>query len=142
MQAIGDQLYFSFDDGVNGRELWTSDGSFFGTKMVKDINPGLADGKPGYLFEYNGLLYFKANNGVNGIELWRTDGTLGGTELFADLRPGGDDSNGLEFGGPALEFGGELFIIGDFGLYKTNGIPGDVEEMFNGVGSIRWADGG
>jgi ELWxxDGT repeat protein len=136
MQAIGDQLYFSFDDGVHGRELWTSDGSFFGTKMVKDINPGLADGKPGALFEYNGLLYFKANDGVVGIELWRTDGTTGGTELFADLRPGGDDSNGLELGGPALEFGGELFISGDFGLYKTNGMPGDVEEMFAGIGAV------
>jgi ELWxxDGT repeat protein len=136
MQAIGDQLYFSFDDGVHGRELWTSDGSFFGTKMVKDINPGPDDSKPGALLEYNGLLYFKANDGVVGIELWRTDGTPGGTELFADLRPGGDDSNGVEFGGPALEFGGELFVTGDFGLYKTNGIPGDVEEMFGGIGAV------
>ncbi|MGA7396067.1 MAG: hypothetical protein WBW62_01325, partial [Solirubrobacterales bacterium] len=136
MQAVGDQLYFSFDNGDDGRELWTSDGTpTFGTKMVKDINPGPGSGKPGGLLEYNGLLYFKADNGVNGIELWRTDGTLGGTELFADLRLGGDDSNGLEFGGPALVFGGELFISGDFGLYKTNGIPGDVEEMFAGVGS-------
>ncbi|MBK8294982.1 MAG: hypothetical protein IPK93_09510 [Solirubrobacterales bacterium] len=137
MQAIGDKLYFSFDDGVNGRELWTSDGSFFGTKMVKDINPGLNDSKPGGLFEYNGLLYFKANDGVVGIELWRTDGTEAGTELFLDLRPGGDDSNGLEFGGPALEFGGELFVAGDFGLYKTDGTPGDVEEVLAGVGAAN-----
>ena len=144
MQAIGDQLYFSFDDGVHGRELWTSDGSPFGTKMVKDINPGPADGKPGQLLEYNGLLYFKANNGVNGIELWRTDGTEGGTQLFADLRPGLADSNGLEFGGPELVFGGELFITGDFGLYKTNGIPGDVEELFDGsstVGGLKELNG-
>lgn len=136
MQAIGDQLYFSFDNGVNGRELWTSDGSFFGTRIVKDINSGAGGSRTGRVLEYNGFLYFRADDGLgtDGLELWRSDGTPGGTELFQDLRPGSAD--GLEFGGPALVFGGELFINGDFGLFKTNGTPGDAELIIGGTGGF------
>lgn len=35
------QLYFGADDGVNGRELWVTDGTVAGTQMVKDIYPGM-----------------------------------------------------------------------------------------------------
>jgi ELWxxDGT repeat protein len=44
---IGGTLFFEADDGVHGRELWTSDGST--TRMVKDINPGLGDSEPALL---------------------------------------------------------------------------------------------
>ena len=33
-------LYFAPDDGINGVELWTSDGTDAGTVMVKDIKAG------------------------------------------------------------------------------------------------------
>ena len=35
-------LYFRATDGVNGYELWKSDGSAAGTALVKDITPGSA----------------------------------------------------------------------------------------------------
>ena len=33
-------LFFTADDGVNGQELWKSDGTAAGTTLVKDIYPG------------------------------------------------------------------------------------------------------
>ena len=32
-------LYFQANDGMNGIELWRSDGTSAGTNLVKDINP-------------------------------------------------------------------------------------------------------
>ena len=93
-------FYFQAYDGVNGFELWKSDGTLAGTKLVKDINPG-----PGSSFHYRftefvaykGALYFQANDGVHGFELWRTDGTEAGTVLVEDihtLSPAGSSSPG------------------------------------------------
>ena len=37
---VGGTLFFTANDGVNGTELWKSDGTAAGTVMVKDINAG------------------------------------------------------------------------------------------------------
>ena len=42
-------LFFTADDGTNGRELWISDGTTAGTVMLKDINPGAAGSSPSNL---------------------------------------------------------------------------------------------
>jgi uncharacterized repeat protein (TIGR01451 family) len=68
-------LYFSADDGVNGRELWQSDGTADGTVMVQDLYPGA----PSSFYEWhgyggivniNGALIFVADDGAIGYELW------------------------------------------------------------------------
>ena len=85
---VGDVAFFVANDGVNGRELWRTDGSANGTSLVLDIHPGLASSDPTGLIEHNGMLYFAAEDGTNGTELWKSDGTAAGTTMVHDIFPG------------------------------------------------------
>src|SRR5262249_40136347 len=85
--------FFPANDGVNGTELWMSDGSGAGTVMVKDINSGSGGSYPDNLTVVNGILFFTADDGVNGRELWQSDGTDAGTFLVLDINPGGYSSS-------------------------------------------------
>jgi ELWxxDGT repeat protein len=85
-------LFFAANNGTNGIELWKSDGTATGTKMVKDINAGVNDSEPDSLINVNGTLYFRANDGINGYELWKSDGTAAGTILVKDIASGASSS--------------------------------------------------
>lgn len=93
LAVVNGMLMFSADDGVNGRELWKSDGTAAGTVMVKDIRPGSTFGN-GSMSSNNasqrtavrdGKYYFVANDGVNGTELWSSDGTSAGTTMLTNV---------------------------------------------------------
>lgn len=72
-----------------GNELFITDGTVSGTKLLKDINQtpfsaGITESSyPGAFFEYNGKVYFSAdtNTSTRGA-VWVTDGTSNGTNLF------------------------------------------------------------
>ena len=64
------ELFFVADDGVNGRELWKTDGTDVGTVLVNNINPS-GDSNPQGLTVANNILFFSANDGTTGIELWK-----------------------------------------------------------------------
>ncbi|MHB8453110.1 MAG: ELWxxDGT repeat protein [Acidiferrobacterales bacterium] len=109
-------LYFNGNDGVNGGELWKTDGTAAGTVMVKDINPGAASSDPFGFIDLNGALYFSAGNGVGGsnVELWKTDGTAAGTVLVKEFNPGAGISN------PPVSFtelNGALYFSADDGVH-------------------------
>src|SRR5262245_12475307 len=40
LTALGSTVFFTADDGMDGEELWKSDGTAAGTVLVKDVNPG------------------------------------------------------------------------------------------------------
>jgi len=65
---------FTADDGVNGEELWISDGTSSGTYMVADINTtalGESSNIHGFAMTESGnTAYFVADDGVHGWEVW------------------------------------------------------------------------
>src|SRR5215213_5172796 len=95
MTRVGKTLYFTAKDGKHGLELWKSDGTNRGTKLVKNINPSSASDASDIsnLVAMGNRLYFTANDGKHGLELWKSDGTVKGTREVKDIKPGKIGSN-------------------------------------------------
>ena len=124
----GGTLYFGADDGRHGEELWRSNGTRKGTRMIKDINPGPAGSLFGiYPSTWGPPFYFFADNGVHGAELWRSDGAAAGTVMVKDLIPGPGSASGEVLGSLAT-IGGTLYFgfllppdPQTQGLYRSDG---------------------
>ena len=86
--AIGSTLYFIARDATHGSELWQTDGTTAGTKLVKDVYAGASGSYPSALTNIGGTLYFSARDAAHGSELWKSDGTAAGTMLVSDVNPG------------------------------------------------------
>ena len=111
-QVANGRLIFTADDGSNGRELWTTDGTPDGTHLLKEINVGPGGSSistHSYLDLSGGRVAFSAYDGTS-TSYWVTDGTSGGT-----YRLGGSefttDQNELP--------GGRLLIKGEYNDGKT-----------------------
>jgi large repetitive protein len=75
------RLFFSGWDAAHGHELWTTDGTPQGTRLVKDLCPGICGGRPLAFRPALGRLFFEdAKN-----DLWATDGTAAGTVRIGPL---------------------------------------------------------
>ena len=75
--SVGGTVFFVADDGVNGAELWKSDGSSAGTMLVVDVAPGSASAGIRDMASNGAHLFFNSNVGAG--NLWRSDGTAAGT---------------------------------------------------------------
>jgi ELWxxDGT repeat protein len=67
------QLCFAGDDGVNGRELWMTDGTLAGTYQLMNLAPGPASSNPAWMVRVGSKLFFTATDGITGTELWVID---------------------------------------------------------------------
>ena len=92
----GYYAFFSASDSDHGEELWVTDGTPEGTRMVKDINPGVATSDVNYLTRFNDKVVFSADNGEDGYQLWISDGTEEGTRMVKKIHEF-DSSNPIGF---------------------------------------------
>ncbi len=82
------KAYNTEDVGPKNEEIWMSNGTAAGTKMLKEINTGDFSSESRDYFPFEGNLYFAAKNINYGNELWKTDGTSAGTVMVKDINPG------------------------------------------------------
>lgn len=84
LARVGSKVLFVADDGEHGEELWVTDGTAAGTRLLVDLGPGYSS-SPHDLVAYRGAVFFVANTDDYGEELWKTDGTRAGTDLVLDI---------------------------------------------------------
>jgi ELWxxDGT repeat protein len=148
--VVSNTAYFNALRDQSGIELWMSDGTPSGTRLVRDFFPGVGDADPQYLTGMNGVLYFSVyDGGTTGRELWRTDGSALGTFQVKDIAVGAGDSNPSHL----TNVNGTLYFIardasGVYGLWKSNGttagtvqvraFPGDTPATLSGLKA--WGD--
>lgn len=90
-----ERLYFSADDGSNGRELFGYDGST--VELIADVNDGSGDSNPSDFTTFfcgtkGTWLYFEATNGSDGDELFYYDGEQASFGQVADINSGSASS--------------------------------------------------
>ncbi len=74
------RIFFARYTEATGSELWTSDATPVGTRLVKDLVPGPEGSAPSFLVWFRDRLWFFAQNA-----LWTTDGSAAGTRRIATV---------------------------------------------------------
>jgi ELWxxDGT repeat protein len=129
-----------------GQELYKSDGTAAGTKLVKDIDPGTGSSSPNYLTALGSKVIFSAYDPTNGTSLWASDGTTAGTIL---LKKGSNPSQLIDVGSTVYFYGYDS-TSGQYGLMSTNGTAAGTKVIKGGlyinapmaaIGSTLYFDG-
>jgi ELWxxDGT repeat protein len=103
--TIGTDVLFVANDGIDGPELWVTDGTTAGTSLVAAVDP-TAFGTMG------GTVYFLATS-HNTSALWKTDGTAGGTSVVQNLPSATSSYNA--YGQDLVVAGGKLYFVSSDG---------------------------
>ena len=138
LTRVGGRIYFRGYDPVNSYELWTTNGTAEGTRLVRDIAPGAAQSSPHGLTAVGLRLYFRASD-TSGLAVWYTDSATGATNKLA--LPG----NVLP--GPNLGAAGGVFYLTDYysgDLWRADGTPKGARNLNAGAlndqtGNLRTA---
>lgn len=102
--------YFAGDDGTNGVELWQTDGTTGGTKMLNQIAPSTASSNIVWIYVGNNKVWLSATDGTTGQELFAYDipaGALGSIRMSENLKVHPNPANSriiLDRSGDAMVF--------------------------------------
>jgi ELWxxDGT repeat protein len=77
-------VVFSKNSVASGLELWVTDGTGKGTKLLKDIVPGSQGSFPEGLVRSGERAFFTTDTLESGRQVWVTDGTPAGTTQVSD----------------------------------------------------------
>jgi ELWxxDGT repeat protein len=81
---IGEQTIFLNRDRDHGREVWTTNGTSPGTRLLKDVTPGHDSSRITEMASYGDQAVF-INEREFAFEIWRTDGTPDQTNLIRSI---------------------------------------------------------
>lgn len=89
LTAVGSRLFFTTQDGQGVPQLWISNGTAAGTRMIKSV-PGWSDWGITSLTNVSGTLFFQtgrydAASDEMRPQLWKSDGTTAGTVRVIEL---------------------------------------------------------
>jgi ELWxxDGT repeat protein len=76
LTRVGAQVFFAANDGIHGTELWRTDGTTAGTRLVKDLIPGAQSSTISFPGTIGDALLVRNDADRT---LWRSDGTAAGT---------------------------------------------------------------
>jgi ELWxxDGT repeat protein len=120
--TAGTTLFFTADDGKHGFELWKSNGTAAGTKLVRDLTHGSTSGSPDTFAALGNRVFFRGPV-PEGTALWVSDGTPVGTHIVKRT-----SSSGTSQPEWMTAYKGAMYFVGfgggsDFGtaLFRTTG---------------------
>ncbi len=85
---LNGKMYFVASNLTFGKELWVSDGTDTGTRLLVETVPGYNGSNPIFLTRAGKRIFFTNMSPGNGSELWISDGTAEGTRQLKDINPG------------------------------------------------------
>jgi trimeric autotransporter adhesin len=118
---VNGTLFFLANSGIEGYELWKSDGTTSGTLLVKDFLPTSLSGSYSNFMVAGSKLYFIVDeNGVK--KMCVSDGTPNGSQALNTIAPNVDMSNAY----PLIGIGNTLYFTAfhslyGYEIYKTDG---------------------
>lgn len=131
--AVGNMIYFHATDGYSGTELWISDGTATGTRLVRDISWGQESSQISNLLNINGVLYFTVRNPLTfGATLWRSNASLSDVYPIKDFSATSCCASPHEL----TSVGNTLFFVSADGmsspdLWRSDGTSAGTEVVFD-----------